>query len=107
MVEPVTERSRQQSGHSAVGAASSGSRARASFFAVVTEKVLYVAIHDFMSEPTRAGAEDRRFHGQLMHVRECLEQATLRTIYGTPYDGEVAVDPGEIARGASQFGPAL
>ena len=45
----------------------------------------------FMSEPTRVGAEDRRFHGQLMHVRECLEQATLRTIYGTPYDGEVTV----------------
>ena len=45
--------------------------------------------------------------GQLMHVRECLEQATLRTIYGTPYDGEVAVDPGKIARVASQFGPAV
>ena len=40
-----------------------------------------------------------RFHGQLMHVRECLEQATLRTIYCTPYDGEVAVDPGKIALG--------
>ena len=52
-------------------------------------------------------AADRRFHGQLMHVRECIEQATLRTIYGIPYDGEVAVDPGEIARGASQFGPAV
>ena len=48
-------------------------------------KVTHIAIHDFMSEPTRVGAEDRRFHGQLMHVRECLEQATLRTIYGTPY----------------------
>ena len=70
-------------------------------------RVTHIAIHDFMSEPTRVGAEDRRFHGQLMHVRECLEQATLRTIYGTPYDGEVAVDPDEIARGASQFGPAV
>ena len=70
-------------------------------------KVTHIAIHDFISEPTRVGAEDRRFHGQLMHVRECLEQATLRAIYDTPYDGEVTVDPGEIARGASQFGPAM
>lgn len=70
-------------------------------------KVTHIAIHDFMSEPTRVSAEDRRFHGQLMHVRECLEQATLRTIYGTPYDGEVVVDPDEIAQGASQFGPAM
>ena len=70
-------------------------------------KIPRIAIHDFMNEPTPVDAEDRRFHGQLMHVRECLEQATLRTIYGTPYDGEVAVDPGEIARGASQFGPAV
>ena len=52
-------------------------------------------------------AEDRRFHGQLMHVRECLEQATLRAIYGTPYNGEVTVDPIDIARGTSQFGPAM
>ena len=44
--------------------------------------------------------EDRRFHGQLMHVHECLEQATLRTIYGTPYVGEVTVDAIDIrARG--------
>ena len=39
------------------------------------------------------------------HVRECLEQATLRTIYGTPYDGEVTVDASHIARGAAQIGP--
>eukprot|EP00966_Prymnesium_polylepis_P280971 6491709-Prymnesium_polylepis.1 len=70
-------------------------------------KITHIAIHDFMSEPTPVGTEDRRFHGQLMHVRECLEQATLRTIYGTPYDGEVTVDPIEIARGASQFGPTM
>ena len=74
---------------------------------IKSNKVTHIAIHDFMSEPTRVGAENRRFHGQLMHVRECLEQATLRTIYGTPYDGEVMVDPGEIAWGASQFGPAM
>ena len=42
-----------------------------------------------------------------MHVRECLEQATLRAIYGTPYNGEVTVDPIDIARGTSQFGPAM
>ena len=36
-------------------------------------KITHIAIHDFMSEPTPVGAEDRRFHGQLMHVRECLE----------------------------------
>ena len=33
-------------------------------------KVTHIVIHDFMSEPTRVSAEDRRFHGQLMHVRE-------------------------------------
>ena len=47
-------------------------------------KIIRIAIHDFMNEPTPVGAEDRRFHGQLLHVREGLEQATLRTIYGTP-----------------------
>jgi hypothetical protein len=43
-------------------------------------KITQIAIHDFMNEPTPVDAEDRRFHGQLMHVRECLEQATLRII---------------------------
>ena len=42
-----------------------------------------------------------------MQVRKCLEQATLRIIYGTPYDGEVTVDASDIARGAVQFGPAM
>ena len=71
------------------------------------DKITRIAIHDVMNEPTPVGVEDRSFHGQLMHVRECLEQATLRTIYGTPYDGEVTVDASHIARGAAQFGPAM
>ena len=49
------------------------------------DEISSIAIHDLMNEPTPMGAADQRFHGQLMHVRECLEQATLRTIYGTPY----------------------
>jgi hypothetical protein len=70
-------------------------------------KVTQIAIHNFMNEPIPVKAEDRRFHGQLMHVRECLDQAVLRIIYNTPYDGETTVDTSKIAHGASAFVPTM
>ena len=43
----------------------------------------------------------------LKHVRDSLEQAVLRLIYDTPYDGENAVAAEDIARGAAQFAAAM
>ena len=74
---------------------------------IKNSKINHIAIHDFMNEPTPVGAEDPRFHGQLMHVRQCLEEATLHTVFGTPYDGEVTVEASHIARGASAFAPTM
>ena len=36
-------------------------------------------------------------------MRDCLDQAVLRIIYDTPFDGENAVEADDIARGAAQF----
>ena len=36
-------------------------------------------------------------------MRDCLDQAVLRIIYDTPFDGENAVGADDIARGAAQF----
>ena len=67
-------------------------------------KVIGITIHDFMTAaPQRIAPDNSRFHGQLQHVRDCLEQAVLRIIYGTPFDGENAVSADDIARGAAQF----
>lgn len=67
-------------------------------------KVIGITIHDFMNAaPPRIAPDHPRFHGQLQHVRECLEQAVLRIVYGTPFDGENAVGADDIARGAAQF----
>ena len=67
-------------------------------------KVVGITIHDFLNAaPPRIAPDHPRFHGQLQHVRECLEQAVLRIIYGTPFDGENAVGAEDIARGAAQF----
>ena len=67
-------------------------------------KVIGITIHDFMNAaPPRIAPNHPRFHGQLQHVRECLEQAVLSIIYDTPFDGENAVGADDIARGAAQF----
>jgi|EP00966_Prymnesium_polylepis_P325889 hypothetical protein len=73
-------------------------------------KVVGITIHDFMStSPPRIEPQpgNPRFHGQLNHVRDSLEQAVLRIIYDTPYDGENAVAADDIARGATQFVAAV
>ena len=71
-------------------------------------KVVGITIHDFLNAaPPRIAPDHPRFHGQLQHVRECLEQAVLRIIYGTPFDGENAVAAEDIARGAAQFAAAM
>ena len=65
-------------------------------------KVVGITIHDFMNaSPPRIAPGEPRFHGQLQHVRDCLEQAVFRHIYNTPYDGENAVGGEVIARGAA------
>lgn len=70
--------------------------------------VVGITIHDFMTaSPPRVAPGEPRFHGQLEHVRDGLQQAVLRLIYQTPYDGENRVDPDEITRAASQFAPSV
>jgi hypothetical protein len=70
-------------------------------------RVAGIAIHDFMSAPTRVEPDDARFHGQLEHVRDCLEAAVLRVIYDTPPDGEATVAAEDVARAAVQFEAAM
>lgn len=67
-------------------------------------KVVGITIHDFLNaSPPRIAPDNPRFQGHLQHVRDCLDQAVLRLIYNTPYDGENAVAPGDIARATAQF----
>lgn len=56
-----------------------------------------------MSTPARVEPDDERFHGQLEHVRDCLEAAVLRLVYDTPPDGEATVAAHDVARAAMQF----
>jgi hypothetical protein len=69
--------------------------------------VIGIAIQDFMNEPTRVTPENPRFHAQLMHVRECLDQAVLRNVYNIAYDGEAKVNAADVARGAREFEAAM
>ena len=70
-------------------------------------RVVGIAVHDFMSAPTRVEPDDERFHGQLDHVRDCLEAAVLRLVYDTPPDGETTVAAQDVARAAQQFEVAV
>ena len=70
-------------------------------------RIAGIAIHDFMSTPTRVEPEDERFHAQLDHVRDTLEAAVLRLVYGTPPDGETTVAAQDVARAALQFEAAV
>lgn len=70
-------------------------------------RVVGIAIHDFMTQPARIEPDNERFHGQLEHIRDCLEAAVLRRVYDIPPDGEATVDAEDIARGAMQFEAAM
>ena len=69
--------------------------------------VVGIAIHNFIDTSERVAPDNPRFHGQLEHVRDMLEQAVLRRILDTPPDGEATLDRKHIDRGYSQFCAAM
>ena len=70
--------------------------------------VIGITIHNFIMETSeRITPNNPRFHGQLMHVREMLEQSVLRHVNGTPPDGEITLDQRDIDRGYAQFSAAM
>ena len=69
--------------------------------------VIGITIHNFIETSERITPENPRFHGQLMHVRELLEQSVLRHVNGTPPDGEITLDQSDIDRGYAQFSAAM
>lgn len=68
-------------------------------------KVAGIAIHDFHTEPVRVNPEDDRFHGQLEHVRDMLEQAVLRRIYDMEPDEEL--EEKDILRAYAQYNATM
>ena len=69
--------------------------------------VVGIAIHNFIDTGERVERDNPRFHGQLKHVRDMLEEAVLRRVLDTPPDGEVTVDRKDIDRGCAQFSAAM
>ena len=69
--------------------------------------VVGIAIHNFIDTSERVAPDNPRFHGQLEHVRDMLEQAVLRRILDTPPDGEATLDRKHIDRGYAQFCAAM
>ena len=66
-----------------------------------------IAIHNFIDTSERVVPDNLRFHGQLAHVRDMLEQAVLRRVLDIPPDGEVTLDRKDIDRGYAQFSAAM
>ena len=54
-----------------------------------------------MNARTPVSPGDERFHGQLQHVRECLEEAVLRHVYDTP--PAIGETPRDRAGGARKY----
>jgi hypothetical protein len=69
--------------------------------------VVGIAIHNFIDTSERVAPDNPRFHGQLEHVRDMLEQAVLRRVLDTPPDGEATLDRKHIDRGYAQFCAAM
>ena len=69
--------------------------------------VVGIAIHNFIGTSERVAPDNPRFHGQLAHVRDMLEQAVLRRALDTPPDGEVTLDRKDIDRGYVQFSAVM
>ena len=69
--------------------------------------VVGIAIHNFIDTSERIAPDNPRFHGQLAHVRDMLEQAVLRRVLHTPPDGEVTLDRKDIDHGYAQFSVAM
>ena len=61
------------------------------------------AIHNFIDTSERVAPDNLRFHGQLAHVRDMVEQPVLRRVLDIPPDGEVTLDRKDIDRGYAQF----
>ena len=64
-----------------------------------TKVVVGVAIHNFMDATERINPDNPRFHAQLAHVYEVLQQAVLRRVHNIPPDGESKLDQRNIERG--------
>ena len=69
--------------------------------------VVGIAIHNFIDTSERVAPDNPRFHGQLEHVRDMLEQAVLRRVLDIPPDGETTLDRKHIDRGYAQFCAAM
>jgi hypothetical protein len=74
---------------------------------ILSQNTDCMLIHNFIETSERITPENPRFHGQLMHVRELLEQSVLRHVNGTPPDGEITLNQSDIDRGYAQFSPAM
>ena len=69
------------------------------------KNVVRISIHDFYSAPVRVNPDNNRFHGQLEHVRDMLEQAVLRRIYDMAPDDQL--EEADILRAYAQFNATM